>query len=167
VKVWRRGVTLFSFEAEGKDRTKLGVFDPYRIPEEADRLASVIQHLPAGTLVAMAVKDEASKHWTAKADQALRSLGGTASLIGKYRASYALIGVKGATPGQALEQFSANRPVSLVAGRLNQERYDGVAWSTIALSAPPDEDKKKKKKDQKNTERPRRIEVRPVEGKGK
>jgi interleukin-like EMT inducer protein len=79
-------------------------FDTFGSRGESDRLAQVIERLPAGTIVAAAVKDEASKGLTDRAVAAFRSLGGSADIRGQFRASHVLIGVKGARPGTAIEQ---------------------------------------------------------------
>jgi hypothetical protein len=69
----------------------------------------VIERLPAGTIVAAAVKDEASQELTDRAVAALRSLGGREDIRGRYRVSHLLIGVKGAEPGAAIERSGYTR----------------------------------------------------------
>jgi len=63
-----------------------------------------VGRLPARTIVAGAVKDEASGALTDEAVAALRTLGGTEDIRGRYRASHLLVGVKGAAPGTAVEE---------------------------------------------------------------
>jgi hypothetical protein len=130
---WRRGVIVYVFDREGTSFARLGIFDTFRIPEETAAFAGMIRHLPEGTGVALAVKDEASTQWTSEGDQALRSLGARVSLLGRFRHSYALIGVKGARPGEAIEAVDAQRPVTAVLGRPLAERGYGVAWSALGI----------------------------------
>ena len=80
------------------------------------RLAQLVRGLPDGTLVAGAVRDEASRHLTEEAVAALRSLGVAGDLRGRYRDSHAFVGVKGAAPGTALEELGA-RAVEVTVGR--------------------------------------------------
>ena len=61
---------------------------------------------------------------------ALRSIGATGDLRGKFRWSHAIIGVKGAAPGSALEALDGLRPVSVAVGPAVTEPFvaAGVAW---------------------------------------
>jgi len=79
-------------------------FDTFISPDASNRLVTAIERLPAGTIVAAAVKDEASGQLTDAAVGALRSLGGRDDIRGRYRVSHLLIGMKGAAPGTAIEQ---------------------------------------------------------------
>jgi hypothetical protein len=130
----RRGVVVYRLEAEGRSYEALGVYDTYVSVEQTQRFVSMVEGLKPGTLVALAVSDEASRFWNAKGDAALRSLGAQQGLTGRYRWSYAMIGVKGAKPGQALEQVEASRRASVSVGRALPDRVHGVAWESLHLS---------------------------------
>jgi hypothetical protein len=67
--------------------------------------------------VAVAVEDEASLHLTEEAVSALRTIGAESDLRGMFRWAHAIIGVKGAEPGQALEATGLLRPVSVTVGQ--------------------------------------------------
>ena len=67
--------------------------------------------------LAVAVEDEASLHLTEEAVLALRSIGAEEDLRGMFRWAHAIIGVKGARPGQALEATGLLRPVSVRVGQ--------------------------------------------------
>jgi hypothetical protein len=123
-------------ELPGGDLRYLGVFDTYGDAAAATRLARRIDALPKGSVVLLAAKDEASKRWNKAADDAIRALGGRESLRGRYRWSYALIGVKGARPGQAVEAV-ANRRVAVHVGRPPELRTSGVACATLLLARQP------------------------------
>ena len=79
------------------------VFDTLGDPAASRQLATWVQSLPDGTIVAGAVKDEASGQLGAEAVQALATLGVGGDLRGHYRESHAFVGVKGALPGSAIE----------------------------------------------------------------
>jgi hypothetical protein len=110
-------------------------FDTFADPAAPQLLQQAIDELPANTVVALVAKDDASVQWRSAHDAIIRQLGGTASLVGRYRASYALIGVKGARPGQALEALSDGAAVSLAVGRSPADQVRGVAYGTVTLVA--------------------------------
>ena len=92
------------------------VFDTFASKEESARMAEFIDKIPNGRIVAVAVRDEASRNLTEDAVNALRSIGATQDLRGKFRWSHAVIGVKGAPSGSALESASEIMPTQLVVG---------------------------------------------------
>jgi hypothetical protein len=104
-----RGYNLVALDPVTGDRLWSDNFDTFSSPAESARLAQVIERLPAGTIVAAAVKDEASQELTDRAVAALRSLGGREDIRGRYRVSHLLIGVKGAEPGAAIERSGYTR----------------------------------------------------------
>jgi hypothetical protein len=70
---------------------------------EAAALAGYIAGIPEGHIVAVALQGDGSANLTGDAVDALRTLGGQADLRGSTGWSHAIIGVKGAAPGTALE----------------------------------------------------------------
>ncbi|MDH3584556.1 MAG: hypothetical protein OER86_10110, partial [Phycisphaerae bacterium] len=96
-----RGINLVAVH-EGELVTR-GTFDFYGDRQAPARFAGVIESLPAGTLVAIAVADEASRLMTDEARAAIRSLGGQKGPSSTLHAAYILVGQKGAEPGQAVE----------------------------------------------------------------
>ena len=70
---------------------------------QAAALAAYIAALPEGQIVVAAMQGDGAAHLTAEAVDALRSLGGEADPRGTSGWSHALVGVKGAAPGTALE----------------------------------------------------------------
>jgi len=57
--------------------------------------------LPRGTVVILAVCDEATQAFNARAQQGILSVGGKIGLLNQpYRCSYYLIGYKGLAPGE-------------------------------------------------------------------
>ena len=82
----------------------------------AARMIAFINTIPPGALVAVAVKDDGSIGLNSQVAAALRTLGAARPPRGKLRHSYALLGVKGAAPGTALEGTS-REVVELELGR--------------------------------------------------
>jgi Interleukin-like EMT inducer len=111
----RRGYNLAALTPDGRVQAA-DVFDTFFDPRAAARLASFIGGLPDGTLVAGAVRDEASARLTDNAVNALRALGVAGDLRGHFRESHAFVGVKGAAPGTALEELGP-RPLVLTIGQ--------------------------------------------------
>jgi hypothetical protein len=68
-------------------------------------LTEFLEALPAGAVVLAAVKDEASIALSDADAQAWKIVGAGASLRGCFRCGHALIGVKGAAPGTAMESI--------------------------------------------------------------
>ncbi len=110
----RRGYNLVALTPGGALLGR-GTFDTYLDPTASGRLAAWIRALPVGTIVAGAVRDEASSRLDAEAVAALRELGVAADLRGRFRASHAFVGVKGAAPGTAAERTGPG-PVELEIG---------------------------------------------------
>lgn len=94
-----RGVNLATVNIADGSLSSFHLFDTHADGSEA--LVSFIDTLPAGTLVLMAVRDDAQSNMTRAAKDAIKTCG--AQLIDSlsYRGSYALIGVKG---GAALDE---------------------------------------------------------------
>ncbi len=105
----RRGYNLVAIDPASGDILWHDLFDTLVSPGESRRLAEAVGRLRAGTIVAVAVKDEASGALTAEAVAAFRSLGGQEDIRGRYRVSHLLVGVKGAAPGTAIEQVGYAR----------------------------------------------------------
>jgi len=111
----RRGYNLVAIDPASGAVLWSDLFDTMVSPTESGRLTRAIERLPAGTIVAAAVKDEASVALTEEAVAALRSLGGRDDIRGRYRVSHLLVGVKGAPPGTAIEQSGYGRLTTTLA----------------------------------------------------
>jgi hypothetical protein len=111
----RRGYSLAALAPDGRVQAT-EAFDTFLDPQAAARLAAFIASLPPGTLVAGAVRDEASHRLTEDAVAALRSLGVAGDLRGHFRESHAFVGMKGAPAGTALEALGP-RELALTVGQ--------------------------------------------------
>jgi hypothetical protein len=111
----RRGYNLVALGPDG-ELLYSGAFDTHLDPIASDQLALAIDGLPAGSLVAAAVADEASRSLTEVAVEALREIGATGDLRDRFRWGHAVIGVKGAEAGQAIESLGFLRPSTAYVG---------------------------------------------------
>ena len=111
----QRGYNLAALTPDGRFHAT-GVFDTFFDAKAAANLAAFIHGLPAGTLVAGAVRDEASGFLSESAVAALLTLGVAGDLRGHFRESHAFVGVKGAAPGTALEDLGP-RALTLTVGQ--------------------------------------------------
>jgi hypothetical protein len=111
----RRGYNLVALGSDGELRGR-AVFDTFGDAGASGQLVAWVQGLPGGTIVLGAVKDEASEQLGAAAIQALATLGVRGDLRGRYRESHAFVGVKGASPGSAVEALGP-RPVEVRVGQ--------------------------------------------------
>ena len=109
-----RGYNVVVLAPDGALQT--AAFDTHLDPTASRRLAEFIAAAPEGARVAVAAADEASMQLGEEGVAALRSLGATGDLRGKFRWSHAIIGVKGRAPGAALEAMDGLRPVTLALG---------------------------------------------------
>lgn len=99
------------------------VFDPVNTPGDGQALAAFVETLPDGLYVAVAANDTVDlppafggPRLGDEAVAALHSLGAEGDLRGTFRWSHALLGIKGAAPGTALEDLSAIRPARVWLG---------------------------------------------------
>ncbi len=101
-------------------------FDTLADAAAAEVLAQFIASLPAGQIVAVAAADEASLALSAEAIAAFNSIGAQGDLRDHFRWGHAIIGVKGAAPGQAVEALGAVQPATAAVGG---------AWRSPRLAA--------------------------------
>lgn len=128
----RRGYNLVALEPTSGRIVLSASYDTFADSNASARLAQAIADLPVGTIVALAVKDDASAKLGEDAVAALRTLGMTTDLRGGFRLSHAAIGVKGAPPGTAIEA-RGEEAVRLVVGRSSDDRTLGVAVERVSL----------------------------------
>ena len=83
-------------------------FDTYRETADADNMAHLINQLPDGFLVLIAIKDEGSASITENAYLALESIGSARCREVGARDSWAILGRKGASTGSVPESYAAS-----------------------------------------------------------
>ncbi len=111
----QRGYNLVALTPEG-GLLAAANFDTHADPQASARLAQWIGTLPAGTLVAGAVRDEAAMNLGQEAINALRAVGVSADLRGHFRWGHAFIGQVGGPVGSAVEALDAIRPAQVSFG---------------------------------------------------
>lgn len=118
-----RGYNLAVLDPSTGEVQQVASFDTHGDEAASRALAAFLEAVPEGMLVLGAVNDEASLRLTEEAVAALRSVGAQVDLQGKFRWGHAFVGVKGASPGQALEGADLLQPVSLAVGQALTEPH--------------------------------------------
>jgi len=118
-----RGYNVAVLDPETGVVEHVASFDTHGDEGASHALATFIREVQPGQIVLAAVNDEASLLLTEEAVAALRSVGAKEDLRGKFRWGHALIGVKGASPGEAVEGADLLRPVSLAVGQALSEPW--------------------------------------------
>jgi hypothetical protein len=117
VSLNRRGYNLVALDPAGRLLDSAS-FDTNADPEASGRLAEWLGALSPGTVVAGAVRDEASANLGQAAVDAFATLGLTTDLRGHFRWGHAFITTVGSEPSwaQLAEGFDGVRPVQLSFG---------------------------------------------------
>lgn len=85
-------------------------FNLFNLPANVEALATLIDSIPYGKIVAMGVADDAANNISAHLKNAIKSLGSSKIDLLQFRGSWAIIGWKGAPTGSVLEDV---KPASL------------------------------------------------------
>jgi len=132
ISVERRGYNLVVLdERTGAVLDRRG-FDTSGSPAESRLLAEYIARIPAGRIVVAAVRIDGGRNLTAEAVAALGTIGAQADLRGTENRAHAIIGVKGAAPGTALELAPAGNAFLYVGHAMDQRTLavavDSITW---------------------------------------
>ena len=87
-------------------------------------------------IVAAAAADEASLALGAEAVNALHEIGAAGDLRGGFRWGHAIIGAKGAQPGQAIEAMGAVQPATAAVGGAWRSPQVAAAVRRVAWALP-------------------------------
>ncbi len=118
-----RGYVIAVLDPRDARLASLDWFDTLRHPEDSTRMARHLDGVPTGTIVVAVVRDEGTANLSPDAVRALASIGARTDVSGRFRVAHAVIGVKGAAPGDAVEQTGTElaraavgraRPLALV-----------------------------------------------------
>ncbi len=112
----QRGYNLVALDPASGHVLATAVFDTHADETADQRLAAWVNALPAGVLVAVAVRDEASFRLRQAGVDALRILGARTDLRGHFRWGHVLIGTKGAAVGAVPEEASGWRVAQAAIG---------------------------------------------------
>ncbi|MCC7354245.1 MAG: hypothetical protein IT330_10850 [Anaerolineae bacterium] len=128
----RRGYNLAVLDPRSGRVLEMKGFDTWANEYEAQRLADFVAAIPLGRIVVAATKDDATPHLTEAAVRSLADLGASVDLRGQKGRSHALVGVKGAPPGTALEWSGAGNSYLRV-GRNADRRPLAAAVDWLAV----------------------------------
>ena len=123
----RRGLNLTAVDPRGGKVLATRGFDVHRDDFASRAMLRFVNSLDEGTFVAVASRDDASRSFNSDTRAALRQLGAQVDLAGKFRHTYAAVGVKGAAPGTALEQTHAKKRAHVHVGRVPPP-WQAYAW---------------------------------------
>jgi hypothetical protein len=112
----RRGYNLVALSPVDGTLLAAAAFDTHADAQVGAGLAAWVRGLPVGTIVAGAVRDEASMNLSEEAVGALQSLGLAFDLRGHFRWSHAFVGTVGAGEGTAAEAWGGVRPAQISVG---------------------------------------------------
>ena len=127
-----RGYNLAVIEPQSGAVIEKAGFDTWDNESESQALADFIANVPQGYIVVAALKEGGARSLTEEAVAALASLGGEGDLRGTEGLSHALIGVKGAAPGTALEATGEGNSY-LHVGKNPDERILALAVDFVSL----------------------------------
>lgn len=130
----RRGIVIAQIDPASGKVLATGSFDTYQSEAESDRLAAEVRAVPDGTIVALATYDEGTAQLNQAAIDALATLGAQLDPRGKIGAAYALISVKGAAAGTALERLDPQLPVALDVGTGALAAQSGAQFTSQLLT---------------------------------
>jgi len=133
-----RGYNVAVINPQSGAVEQTAAFDTHLDEGASQALADFLDGVPAGYLVAVAAADEVSRSLGQEGVDALRSIGATGDLRGRFRWGHAIIGLKGAPPGTALEASDWMRPVTLVVGEGVTEPQVAAALTTLTFTAQPE-----------------------------
>ena len=131
----QRGYNLVVLDAQTGVVVDTVAFDTHMDETASQSMADYLEEIPLGRLVVVAAADEASRLLGIEVSQALRGIGAEGDMRGKFRWGHAIIGVRGAPPGTAMEAMDWMRPVTLAVGTGAIEPRLAVAFGTITFSA--------------------------------
>ncbi|MGQ9626002.1 MAG: interleukin-like EMT inducer domain-containing protein [Anaerolineae bacterium] len=130
-----RGYNLAVIDPDSGAVEKVACFDTHLDEIASQKMASFLEAVPEGKIVAISVADEASRLLTQEAVQALSGIGAEEDLRGKFRWSHAIIGAKGARKGEALERLDPIRPACIHVGQAISEPHLAAAFSHFRFIA--------------------------------
>ncbi|HQJ46142.1 MAG TPA: interleukin-like EMT inducer domain-containing protein, partial [Ignavibacteriaceae bacterium] len=100
-------------------------FNLFNNPTNMTALVNLINSIPQGKIVAMGVSDDAANNITTALKDAIKTLGSNKIDQISFRGSWALIGKKGAVPGEVVEEVKG--------------RYDGLIYIDSTFVIPKKE----------------------------
>ncbi|MEI8167845.1 MAG: interleukin-like EMT inducer domain-containing protein, partial [Chloroflexales bacterium] len=134
----QRGIVLALIDPASGKLIAANGFDTYASSDESARMAALISSAADGTIIALATYDEGTVSLGDVGRAAIASLGAKVDLKGQTGAAYALVGVKGAAAGSALEQIGKTA-VTLDVGVGALPTQPEARFTSSLLSYQPDQ----------------------------
>lgn len=128
----RRGYNLAVIDPQSGEVIDKAGFDTEENESESQALADFVARIPEDYIVVAALKEGGARSLTKEAVEALASLGSEVDLRGREHFSHAIIGVKGAPPGTALEKSGEGNSY-LHVGKNPDQRILAVAVDFVSL----------------------------------
>ncbi|WP_152428491.1 interleukin-like EMT inducer domain-containing protein [Methyloferula stellata] len=129
-----RGLNVVVIDETTGQATFTRSYDTCGSSAEADAFAAMVEALPTGRIVAIAVCDEAQNNLTERAKRACESLGSRQIRNLQYRGSWAIIGKKGAQSTSVPEALSNNSPASARYWLFPDSLFSGRGFNIAALA---------------------------------
>ena len=133
----RRGYNVVVIDPRTGAVEQAASFDTFEGAEGSNRMAEMINAVPAGRIVVVAARDEASMSLQQDAVDALASIGAAVDLRGKFRWGHAVIGVKGAAAGTAVEAAGRDQPLQVFVGQNVTTGEVGLAVEWVSAVPVP------------------------------
>ena len=133
----QRGMNVVIIDEKTGNPLQTVGYDTYELSQAADNFAALLEGLPAGRIVAVAVMDEANERLTDRAKRACNSIGSARIRQLTVRGSWAVVGCKGAPVGSAIEAVGARDQTSCVAYQLFTTRAKNEPGTRICVSSTP------------------------------
>ena len=130
-----RGYNVAVIDPASGQVLQTAAFDTHLDEAASGALAEFLSAVPQGRIVAVAAADEASRLLGEDAVQALGGIGAAGDLREKFRWGHAIVGVRGAPPGSALETLDWMQPVTVVAGEGATEPSLAAAFADLVFTA--------------------------------
>lgn len=133
----RRGYNVVVIDPRTGTVEQAASFDTFESAAGSNRMAEMLNKVPAGRIVAVAARDEASMNLQQDAVDALGSIGAAVDVRGKFRWGHAIIGVKGAAAGTALEAVGRDEALQVFVGRNVTTGEVGLAVERVSAAPLP------------------------------
>jgi hypothetical protein len=112
-----RGYHLVAVNPQMGTLDAVGSFDTFASDTASTRLVEFVETLPQREIVVGVAVDDASQKLTPEAFAALQSLGVAGDVRSQFRAGHAFVGIKGSSPGSAVEDLVVSVPATVAIGK--------------------------------------------------
>jgi len=128
----KRGYNILVIDEKSGIQIEQQVFGTNTSHQQADKMAEFIRDIPRGRIVIALTWDDASINLNENAVSALLSIGAQSDLRENPRSCHAIIGVKGAQPGSALEKVDPFQAALNLGSFSNAEKV-GAWFNSIKI----------------------------------